>query len=620
MFNVNIGILGHVDSGKTSLAKALSTVSSTAAFDKSPQSHERGITLDLGFSAFVVDVSDQKEWFGSYDTMQVTLVDCPGHGSLIRTVIGGAHIIDAVLLVIDVTKGIQTQTAECLVVGEMIGKPLLVALNKVDAVQGATAQDKEAAIKKMKKRLEATFAQTRWPDVSFVEVAAAPTAADNSPLAPIGIAELVKGMVSLVRPQSPASDRNHNPPAPRGGVPFLMYIDHCFAVKGHGTVLTGTVVQGTVKVGEEVCLPDFLEQRRVKGIQMFRKPMQSASRGDRIGLCVGQFDAKEMERGIVCGSKSDVGTGVQTAIAIVKKVRFHKLPVEGGMTMHLSLGHTTVMGSMRFFSCPGDVDTFDAAREYQHLDQLPEDSVQRYAKPETAAGGSGMRGAPLPTAPSERTVFAVVTFDRPITVMMNSLLIASHLDTDIHANVCRLAVEGRLVQLHADDWRSAVKAVRWKSKRIQIDRILDQRTCIAKGLARPREDLAHDKKAMGAQLGADVMKFVGASVHYVVVNRPGEAPVDMASAPPADAVVGKVEAPFGKTGKVRIVFPVQVFSDESVAAAQNKKRKGPPPKQTAAAAAEDDDEEEDGAPQPQQQSAQQRGGIYLFTKRFPFAS
>ena len=92
-------------------ARALSTLLSTAALDKHPQSAERGITLDLGFSAFVVDLPPHLHSL-PYDKLQVTLVDCPGHASLIRTIIGGAQIIDLMLLVVDAVKGVQTQTAE----------------------------------------------------------------------------------------------------------------------------------------------------------------------------------------------------------------------------------------------------------------------------------------------------------------------------------------------------------------------------------------------------------------------------------------------------------------------------------------------------------------------------
>lgn len=85
--NFNIGLLGHVDSGKTTLAKALSSISSTAAFDKNPQSVERGITLDLGFSGLLVDAPPSA--FPQGEQLQITFVDCPGHASLIRTIIGG---------------------------------------------------------------------------------------------------------------------------------------------------------------------------------------------------------------------------------------------------------------------------------------------------------------------------------------------------------------------------------------------------------------------------------------------------------------------------------------------------------------------------------------------------
>lgn len=143
ILNFNVGVLGHVDSGKTALAKALSTTASTASFDKNPQSKERGITLDLGFSSFQVPFPSHLENEGkSYDLLQFTLVDCPGHASLIRTIIGGAQIIDMMLLVVDVTKGMQTQTAECLVIGQILCEKMIVVLNKVDLLK----EDKKDAL------------------------------------------------------------------------------------------------------------------------------------------------------------------------------------------------------------------------------------------------------------------------------------------------------------------------------------------------------------------------------------------------------------------------------------------------------------------------------------------
>lgn len=264
VLNINVGVLGHVDSGKTSLVAALSTTLSTAALDKHPQSKERGITLDLGFSSFVVPMPEHLQHL-SYDELQFTLVDCPGHASLIRTIIGaetavtkercstvvllvtlwcaawlatvfgaaefavvrfytnsnsgtpfctftvllcfpilflslcapcclllqhqssgaaalrpcspepmhagGIQIIDMMILVIDATKGLQTQTAECLVVGEVAAQRLVVALNKVDLLP---EEGRAKAIHKAKKRLSQTLNLTKFAGCTMVPVAARP--------------------------------------------------------------------------------------------------------------------------------------------------------------------------------------------------------------------------------------------------------------------------------------------------------------------------------------------------------------------------------------------------------------------------------------------------------------
>jgi selenocysteine-specific elongation factor len=210
LLNVNLGILGHIDSGKTSLARALSTTLSTAALDKHPQSVERGITLDLGFSSFTAPLP-QRLADAPFDAVQITLVDCPGHASLIRTIMGGAQIIDMMLLVIDVTKGashgagtalrcaspaarsrssrrdeswlrlvcgagIQTQTAECLIIGELTTTKLIVVLNKADLLPVDTH---DATLAKLQKRLTATFAATRFAGCTQIVVSARPGGGDS---------------------------------------------------------------------------------------------------------------------------------------------------------------------------------------------------------------------------------------------------------------------------------------------------------------------------------------------------------------------------------------------------------------------------------------------------------
>lgn len=198
-------------------AKSLSSIGGTACFDKSPQSQTRGITLDLGFSTF------------KYKDRQVTIVDCPGHASLIRTVLCGAQIIDLIVLVIDGTKGIQAQTAECLIVAEIMTERLVFAINKIDLW---TEEERQNKFELLKKRL-----RNALKDGKFAEMPIVPFSA----ILNLGIDELKAQIDSLIK-EKPIK-RNFDDK-------FVFAVDHCFPIKGQGTVLTGTVLQGEISINE----------------------------------------------------------------------------------------------------------------------------------------------------------------------------------------------------------------------------------------------------------------------------------------------------------------------------------------------------------------------------------
>ncbi|GFH23685.1 eukaryotic elongation factor, selenocysteine-tRNA-specific, partial [Haematococcus lacustris] len=318
------------------MVAALSTKLSTAALDKHPQSKERGITLDLGFSSFSVGggscgpgihITDAYQAHHAlvyqvplpahlqhlpYDELQFTLVDCPGHASLIRTIIGGVQIIDMMVLVVDITKGLQTQTAECLVVGEVATSNMVVALNKCDLVP---AEERPKAIRKAQKRLAQTFNLTKFAGVPMVPITAKPggggTGTSAAPDAE-GLEELQAHLVAMVPTQ---------PRALAAAGPLLFSIDHCFPIKGQGTVLTGTVLQGAVAVGDTIELPGLKLSKQVKSMQVFKRPVTKASQGDRVGICVTQLDPSLIERGLAC-APGTVPT-FNGAVAAVEKIRFY---------------------------------------------------------------------------------------------------------------------------------------------------------------------------------------------------------------------------------------------------------------------------------------------------------
>lgn len=521
--NFNVGVLGHVDSGKTSLARALSSTASTAAFDKNPQSRERGITLDLGFSSFTVDLPEHlKESIGErYDSLQFTLVDCPGHASLIRTIIGGAQIIDLMMLVVDVVKGVQTQTAECLLIGELTCHRMVVILNKTDLLP---ENKRQSAIDKMTKRLHKTLENTRFKECPVIAVAAkpgGPEAADTEE--PQGVPELIQ----LLKQQTYLPQRDP-------GGDLLMAVDHCFSIRGQGTVMTGTVLQGALSVNDTVEIPALKVTKKVKSIQMFRKPVSTAMQGDRVGVCVTQFDPKLLERGVVC-TPGSLHT-LFAAVISVRKIGYFKGALSTRAKLHITIGHETVMAKVSFFGLPPGLATsettsletpFNFDREYFYQDEY------------VSGQDEGSKG-------QDPEQWALLEFERPVTCPSLCLVIGSKLDTDIHANACRLAFQGRLLQgfeekNYSETGLPRLRIYKSKQKEGQVERVTDDYTVIGRSLF---------KKETNLQL------FVGLKVTLST----GES--------------GVIEGGFGQSGKFKIRIPEGLLPETKQLLNSSTKKKG----------------------------------------------
>eukprot|EP00762_Andalucia_godoyi_P004513 ANDGO_05199.mRNA.1 Selenocysteine-specific elongation factor len=528
VMNVNVGVLGHVDSGKTSLAKALSTIGSTASFDKSPQSQERGITLDLGFSAVHTTLGLSREAANGDAAatgrreeeetrpLQFTLVDCPGHASLIRTIMGGAQIIDFMMLVVDAGKGIQTQTAECMVIGEILQRPQLIVLNKVDVFDGPDADEKAKKIAGMSAKLKRAFSGLSMFRSAKIIPVSAKTGEGIAVLLDEMKRMVLSGSIHRVIPglewlslSTKKEGGAEKEEAGQGGGAssstsedeFLFAVDHCFSIKGQGSVVTGTVLFGRVKLGQSVHFPELQLDRKVKSMQIFKKPVQDAVLGDRVAICVTNMDASAMERGLVCSPAGFVSK-VGVCVARVKKVKFHKRNIDTGDKLHFTIGHSTVMGSVQFF---------DGATG-QHVDSLvdqgdKDDDAQSYANSK---------------------VDAIIRFEHPVwmpPLHTHPRLIASRLETDVHANVCRLAFHGECSQLFAseDQMLAENKILIWKPKRKEgvVDRLLiNERSVLAKNMF---------------EKDADLTVFQGLKIKW------GDR-------------VGVFDAPFGKSGKFKVRF------------------------------------------------------------------
>ncbi|CAH1785985.1 unnamed protein product [Owenia fusiformis] len=524
-------LLGHVDSGKTSLSKALSTVASTASFDKNPQSKERGITLDLGFSSFTVEIPEHLQG-GGHEQLQYTLVDCPGHAGLIRTIIGGAQIIDLMILVVDIVKGMQTQTAECLVIGQIACNKMIVVLNKVDLIPEAK---REATVEKMKKKMTMTLKNTKFAGCPIVPVAAKPGGPEGTDTEGMGVQELIDTLkLNTYLPQrSPEGD-------------FIFAVDHCFSIRGQGTVMTGTVLHGSIAVNDTVEIPSMKVIKKIKSMQMFKQPIDKIKQGDRAGVCVTQFDPKLLERGLVC--TQGVLPTIIAAIVSVEKIPYFKGTISTKAKFHITMGHETVMGRVSFFGetpignntenifdTSGSVKAIDYTKEYLYMDELHGKGDKKSNE------GSTEESSLIPSCQ-----YALIELEKPVICSRNCLVIGSRLDTDIHSNTCRLAFHGQLLEAITDPKYPEtilpkLKVYKNKLKEGIVERLADDYSVICRGLF---------KKESNIEL------FVGLKVTLST----GES--------------GTIEGGFGQSGKFKVRIPNGVEASTKEALTSKKKAKG----------------------------------------------
>jgi len=256
---VHIGLMGHIDHGKTALARAISDQVSTAGLDKHPQAQERGITIDLGFTMFVLD------------NYLVTLVDAPGHADLIRSVVAGANIIDSAIVTVAADEGPKIQTGEHLIIlRSMDIDSVVIAITKSDLVS-------QKRLTEVKGLMEKIVEDEGFNKVEYVTISA-----QNGE----GIDDLRKALLNVIVPRTRITDG-----------PVLMPIDHAFSVKGHGSVVTGTILRGHLSINDTIEFFPSGISSKVRSIQTFGTSRNEASAGDRVGINAPEIDCTQIIRG-----------------------------------------------------------------------------------------------------------------------------------------------------------------------------------------------------------------------------------------------------------------------------------------------------------------------------------
>jgi elongation factor Tu len=294
--HVNIGTIGHVDHGKTTTTAAITlclsksgnaTVMRFDEIDKAPEEKERGITINTSH----VEYQTAERHYAH--------VDCPGHADYVKNMITGAAQMDGAILVVSAADGPMPQTREHILLARQVGVPYIVVwLNKVDMV------DDEVLIEVVEVEVRDLLNQYEFPGDEIPIIKGSGLKALEC-----GCGSRECPWCSKIWELMDAVDKYIPTPQRAVDKPFLMPVEDVFTITGRGTVATGRVERGTVKVGEEVHIIGLQEEIRktvVTGVEMFRKLLDQAEAGDNVGLLLRGIDRKDVERGQVLAKPGSI--------------------------------------------------------------------------------------------------------------------------------------------------------------------------------------------------------------------------------------------------------------------------------------------------------------------------
>ena len=291
MPHVNVGTIGHIDHGKTTLTAAITKVlqkhdssvefRSFDSIDNAPEEKARGITIAVSH----VEYRTSNRHYAH--------VDCPGHADYIKNMITGAAQMDGAILVVAATDGPMPQTREHILLARQVGVPYVVVfLNKCDAV------DDPELLELVELEVRELLSSYDFPgDEIPVVLGSALKALDGDPAAEKDIEKLMQAVDDYIPTPKREKDK-----------PFLMPIEDIFSISGRGTVVTGRIERGVVKVGEEMEIVGFRETQKkvITGVEMFKKLLDQGEAGDNVGLLVRGLEKDEVERGQVVAKPKSI--------------------------------------------------------------------------------------------------------------------------------------------------------------------------------------------------------------------------------------------------------------------------------------------------------------------------
>jgi elongation factor Tu len=350
--HVNVGTIGHVDHGKSTLTEAITLVQSKqgmaehvpfSSIDKAPEERERGITIAIAHVEYETEARHYAH------------VDCPGHADYVKNMITGAAQMDGAILVVSAADGPMPQTREHILLARQVGVPALVVfLNKTDQV------DDEELLELVELEVRELLSEYEYPgdDIPVVQGSALKAVEAG------GEGEAAEPITALME----ALDSSIPQPEREIDKPFQMPIEDVFTISGRGTVVTGRIEQGIVKTGEEIEIIGIRDTQKkvVTGVEMFRKILDEGQAGDNVGVLLRGTDRDEVERGQVLAVPGSITPHTKFAAEVyvlTKEEGGRHTPFFKGYRPQFYFRTTDVTGSVELpdgieMVMPGDAITF----------------------------------------------------------------------------------------------------------------------------------------------------------------------------------------------------------------------------------------------------------------------
>ena len=421
---------------------------------------------------------------------------------------------------------------ECIALSEILCQKITIALSKIDLLK-----NKEDDISKKTEKLKQIFAKTKFGnDISIIPTTTIEQDKNNIENM---IKLLIKSVIECIEFNNIEDNEINNK-----NDSLIAYIDHCFKIKNKGTVATGTIMKGNIKINDEIYFPELSNKYMVKEIQIFRKSVKSATKGDRVGLLIKNLDNQKVERTIITSVGSKEVNYLEGGVLLLKKVNLYKDKLKSNNKYYLMIGNQGISAKCLFFNYLSDNKKEELFIKYD-IDNIKKTEI---CDKNIFYNKEFQYLEEIDISENNEYYFAYVKFDKKIIVPNKMIFLGTNIDIDISENKKdRLAFYAKIIFSNnaINEVIKDLKIIKNKMKEGRIIRVIpeDKKICIVRGFIK--------KENMG-----NINNLIGKEIFGKIENEEKEE--NKIEDDKNNKIIGKILSSFGQVGKLKVEFNQEI--------------------------------------------------------------